>query len=126
MDGVTIRLKDKLPSKCMKCGSKEIAKGIRGWCYVSSSGNYCYHVACMKEMILESWRRQQETGDPTSSLALQCLNHSQEMARQSDSSSSKAKRLWKKAITVVMLFISAIFGDPTSLIIVLAQQLISN
>ncbi|EEF31523.1 protein binding protein, putative [Ricinus communis] len=114
-DGVTIHLKEKLPSKCLKCGSKEIAKRVTGWCYVSSC-----------EMILESWMKQQEnkTGEP-SCLALQRLNTSQEVATQSESS-NKAAKLWKMTKTVILLIISAIFGDPTSLIFALAQHLFSN
>ncbi|XP_050210979.1 uncharacterized protein LOC126661207 [Mercurialis annua] len=125
-DGVTICLSDKLPSKCLKCGCKDIAKRVQGWCYVSSCGKYCYHVACIKELIVESWRNRQETvTHESSSRDLQSMNTSQEIVRQSGSS-SRVKKLLKLARTVVMLIISAIFGNPTTLILALAEQLFSN
>ncbi|KAB1217861.1 hypothetical protein CJ030_MR3G014729 [Morella rubra] len=44
------------PSKCLKCQRKKASDNIVGWAYVSTCGNYCYHVKCVKELILEKWR----------------------------------------------------------------------
>ncbi|XP_054789569.1 protein VACUOLELESS GAMETOPHYTES-like [Prosopis cineraria] len=56
---VELNLKDKVPSKCVKCKRKGLnnvqsKEAFRGWSYVSSCGNYCYHVYCVKTLILEN------------------------------------------------------------------------
>ncbi|KAJ6717888.1 CYSTEINE/HISTIDINE-RICH C1 DOMAIN FAMILY PROTEIN [Salix purpurea] len=55
-DGKRLHLKEKPPSKCLNCRSSITSNGIKGWSYVSSCGQYCYHVACVKDMVLENWR----------------------------------------------------------------------
>ena len=128
-DGLMLQLRKKLPSKCLYCGSKETSNRIQGWCYVSSSYQYCYHIACVKNMILEKWRKGyfiQDGNVKASYLALQTFNPSREIVLPSGKSSSKAKQIWSTAKTVIMLIISALFGEPTTLISVLVQQLLSS
>ncbi|XP_059456709.1 heat shock 70 kDa protein 18-like [Corylus avellana] len=53
-DGVTLHLSENISTECLKCGSMEISKGFSGWSYESTCGEYCYHVACVKDLILEN------------------------------------------------------------------------
>ncbi|KAB1217862.1 hypothetical protein CJ030_MR3G014728 [Morella rubra] len=58
--GVNLELRKQAPSKCLKCGKKElIGKQIKGWAYAcnSESGKYCYHVACVRDSIVENWKK---------------------------------------------------------------------
>ncbi|KAF9674757.1 hypothetical protein SADUNF_Sadunf10G0160100 [Salix dunnii] len=57
-DGTTLHLKEKKPpSKCLSCGSRETPNGTKGWSYVSSCRQYCLHVACVKGMLWENWKK---------------------------------------------------------------------
>ncbi|KAJ6768012.1 BINDING PROTEIN putative-RELATED [Salix koriyanagi] len=129
-DGLILQLRKKLPSKCLRCGSKETSNRIQGWCYVSSSDRYCYHIACVKDMILEKWRKGYFTQDgdvnDANNLELQTFNPSREIALPGGRSSSKASQIWRKAATVIMVIISALFGDPSALISVLVQYWLSS
>ncbi|CAK7325683.1 unnamed protein product [Dovyalis caffra] len=131
-DGTRLHLTEKLPSKCLNCGSRETSNRIQGWSYVSSCGQYCYHVACVKDMILEKWRKgyflQEGNVNEENYLALQSFLPSKEVAAipSGKSSRSKTKQMWWKAKTIIMLIISALFGEPTALISLLVEQLISN
>ncbi|KAH7537214.1 hypothetical protein FEM48_Zijuj03G0068900 [Ziziphus jujuba var. spinosa] len=132
-DGFELRLSDKVPSKCLKCNSKEISRGIKGWSYVSSCGEYCYHVACVKDLVLENWRNGYFDGDndnisaQTSNLALlQIASPSNEVAQRGGRLGSKAKKFWRIAKMVLKLIISAIFGDPTGGIAIIVEALVSS
>ncbi|KAJ6350239.1 hypothetical protein OIU78_006411 [Salix suchowensis] len=81
-DGLILKLRKKLPSKCLRCGSKETSNRIQGWCYASSSDRYCYHIACVKDMILEKWRKgcftqDGDVNDVANNLSLQTFNPKQ-------------------------------------------------
>ncbi|XP_028791814.1 uncharacterized protein LOC114747632 [Neltuma alba] len=58
---MTLILKDKMPSKCVKCERKDLKvqskEPFGGWSYVSSCGKCCYHVYCVKKLILDNWKR---------------------------------------------------------------------
>ena len=54
---VTLELSQKVPSKCLKCKSRNVVNKVKGWSYVSSEDSSCYHVSCVKELILENWKR---------------------------------------------------------------------
>lgn len=131
-DGTRLHLREKLPSKCLNCGSRKTSNGIKGWSYVSSCGQYCYHVACVKDMILKKWKMGYFLQDgivngTDNYLALQSAIPSRELELPSWKSSSKAKKIWiRKAKKAIMLIISALFGDPTTLISLLVQQLLSD
>jgi hypothetical protein len=80
-------------------------------------------------MILEKWRKGyfiQDGNVKASYLALQTFNPSREIVLPSGKSSSKAKQIWSTAKTVITLIISALFGEPTTLISVLVQHLLSS
>jgi hypothetical protein len=124
-DGVTLHLRDKVATKCLKCGCKEVSINFKGWSYESSCGQYSYHVACVKDLILENWRRGYFDGNNT---ALQITVPNQDIVQQTGGSSSRmnVRKYWKMAKVALKLIISAIFGDPTTLIATLIQSLLSN
>ncbi|XVF83651.1 hypothetical protein PTKIN_Ptkin16aG0507100 [Pterospermum kingtungense] len=117
-NGVEIYLSKEVRSKCLRCERKVIANGVKGWSYVSSCGKYCYHVACVREAILEDWRR------GSNGLELQNISSSREVVVPSGESSwrKNARKLW----LIVKLAVSVIFGDPVTLIASLIQALSSN
>jgi len=130
-DGTRLHLRKKLPSKCLNCGSRKTSNKIEGWSYVSSCGHYCYHVACVKDMILKKWKegyflQDGNVNETDNYLTLQSAIPSRELELPSRKSSSKARNIWRKAKKAIMLIISALFGDPTTLISVLVQQLLSD
>ena len=130
-DGVRLRLTHRVSSKCLKCGSKEASNGIRGWSYESNCGRFCYHVACVKDLVLENFRNsfdgQRSHGSVLSEasdyLALP-ISTSSALARTSNVSTGRAK-FWKMAKMVLKVIISAIFGDPSAGIVFLIESLIS-
>ncbi|KAJ6720425.1 CYSTEINE/HISTIDINE-RICH C1 DOMAIN FAMILY PROTEIN [Salix viminalis] len=130
-DGTTLHLKEKLPSKCLYCGSKKTSNGIKGWSYVSSCRQYCYHVACVKDMILENWRngyflQDGNVNEVNNYRALESSIPNREVALPRGRSSSMTKQIWRKAKPVVMVIISALFGDPTGLILFVIDKLLSD
>ncbi|KAL1360133.1 uncharacterized protein LOC107485302 [Arachis duranensis] len=56
---VTLKLSQKVPRKCLKYKSRNVVNKVKGWSYVSCNedNNSCYHVSCVKELILENWKR---------------------------------------------------------------------
>jgi hypothetical protein len=84
-------------------------------------------------MILKKWKKGYFLQDGNVNyetdnyLALQSAIPSRELELPSKKSSSKATKTWiRKAKKAIMLIISALFGDPTTLISVLVQQLLSD
>jgi hypothetical protein len=125
LEGVTVKLSKKIswPSKCLKCQSRKLSPEVRGWAYVSTCGNYHYHVACVKGLILEKWRkdyfdRQSDGGETTSTMSL-VVEHGNLTGR-------KARRLSSQKIQrVLQLVVAAIFGDGISTFIQLIVSGIS-
>jgi len=127
-DGVKLHLSDKVSTRCLKCGSKEISKGFRGWSYESSCGQYCYHVACVKDLVLENWRRGY-FDDGHNTMALQIMVPNEDIVQQTGGSSSsrmKASKYWRMAKVALTLIISAVFGDPTTAVATLIASLLSS
>ena len=83
-------------------------------------------------MILKKWKKgyflqDGNVNETDNYLALQSAIPSRELELPSGKSSSKAKKTWiRKAKKAIMLIISALFGDPTTLISLLVQQLLSD
>ncbi|XP_022747257.1 uncharacterized protein LOC111297003 [Durio zibethinus] len=51
-----IYLCNKIKTECLKCGSKKrSADKVQGFSYASSDGEFCYHVACLREVGVENW-----------------------------------------------------------------------
>ncbi|KAG6670109.1 hypothetical protein CIPAW_01G288500 [Carya illinoinensis] len=68
---------------CLRCQNRKISKGIHGWVYVSTNDDFCYHVACVQDLILDKWRTDQlqsPNGDPgrqTIQLAIEIVSYLQ-------------------------------------------------
>ncbi|XP_031259634.1 uncharacterized protein LOC116117754 [Pistacia vera] len=130
-EGIKLYLSNKVQLKCLKCQRKKTSNRVKGFSYVSSSGKYCYHVACVKDLIVDNWRRAHFSGitEVNGHLALQNIAvPSQEVALLSGQSSMlrKAKTFCKKALLYIRLVVSAIFGNPTDLIFAILEPLLSN
>ncbi|XP_054780841.1 uncharacterized protein LOC129288348 [Prosopis cineraria] len=138
---VELNRKDKAPPKCVKCKRKYLnnvqsKEAFRGWSYVSSCGNYCYHVYCVKTLILENREKGyfnvassssssssssslvigSETASATSSLAMD--------RRRSSSKLSVTRALIKMVKVGFSAIISVLFGNPPPLFVALAENLL--
>jgi hypothetical protein len=102
---INLELMEKAPSKCLICQRKKISKKIKGWAYVSTCGEYCYHVKCMKDPVHKKFD-QQSDGTDTSSLRLEVTH--------------KVVEVVKDVTLVLLLIIQAIFGDPFSAMVTFA------
>lgn len=60
-----LNLAENTPSDCQLCRNER-----KGWAYVSICGNHCYHVACIQESRLESWKKNRFNQQSTSSLGV--------------------------------------------------------
>ena len=81
-------------------------------------------MACVKDLILEIWKKGQ-----TSDTGLQIMVPNMEDAVEQSGRSKNGKKVNKyltKAILVLRLIISAIFGDPIGIAVVCFEQLFSS
>ncbi|KAM1348923.1 hypothetical protein PS2_003090 [Malus domestica] len=113
---VKLYLYRKVSSSCHRCGRKG-----RSWSYRSKCKEYNLHVACVKEMLVETWheflgshgnksnssRKLEMTRIPSLKNTLQ--NHHRR-------SKGKVKKCCEMAGLAVQFVISAVLGDPTTLI----------
>ncbi|KAG2730286.1 hypothetical protein I3760_01G285500 [Carya illinoinensis] len=104
--GVNLNLAEKTPSKCLICHKKKVSKEIEGWAYVSTCGKYCYHVACVKDLCLENWKKGYLRQQNTSNLVVQQTVLSRSQLGKKGSSMIKS---------VLELIISAILGNAVSI-----------
>ncbi|GMN37478.1 hypothetical protein TIFTF001_006838 [Ficus carica] len=125
-DGETkLYLYRKVSSSCHRCGRKG-----RSWSYRSSCKKYNLHVACVREMLMESWSeiyagrgkgsttmRKLETRIPSLKNTLQ-THHRR--------GKGKVKKCCEMAGLALQFVISAVLGDPTTLIAGLIGTLISR
>ncbi|KAK6916523.1 DC1 [Dillenia turbinata] len=127
---VKLYLYKKVSSSCHKCGRKG-----RSWSYRSACKKYNLHVACVKEMLVESWHeiylgrsnnstknyyngsRKLETRIPSLKGTLQ-THHNR--------GKGKVKKCCEMAGLAVQFVISAVLGDPTSLIAGVIGSLMSR
>ncbi|XVF83656.1 hypothetical protein PTKIN_Ptkin16aG0507600 [Pterospermum kingtungense] len=122
-----IRLSKEIKSKCLKCQTKKRQEDkVQGLAYVSSNGSFCYHVACLKEPCLDNWKKgyfklDVIANDENKSLALQNLAPKEVALRRDQGQSSKAMKRVKWLIIFLKLVVSAIFGEPFTLISALFQ-----
>jgi hypothetical protein len=116
---IKLYLYRKVSASCQKCGRKG-----RSWSYRSSCKKYNLHVACVKDMLVENWQgylgeksvRKFDTRIP--SLKNTLLTHNK--------SNSKAKKGLEMAGLALQFVISAVLGDPTSLIAGVIGTMISK
>nr|GEU55964.1 C1-like protein [Tanacetum cinerariifolium] len=116
---VELYLYRKVGSSCHRCGRKG-----RSWSYRSTCKKYNLHVACVKEMLVESWHdiyfgnssgdfygqnRKIETRIPSLRGTLESYHHNHQ-------SKGKVKKCCEMAGLAMQFVISAVLGDPTTLI----------
>ncbi|KAL6546058.1 hypothetical protein OROGR_009932 [Orobanche gracilis] len=111
----------------LQCGRKGMS-----WSYRSSCKKYNLHVACVREILVESWHelyygalgnrytgnRRSETGIPSLRSTLQAHNHKK--------SKGKAQKCCEMAGLALQFVISAVLGDPTTLITALVGKFMSK
>ncbi|KAK3021772.1 hypothetical protein RJ639_045094 [Escallonia herrerae] len=118
----------KVSASCHRCGRKG-----RSWCYRSACNKYNLHVACVKEMLVETWHdlnagrgsystgsstRKLETRIPSLKGTLQTRHHSK--------SKGKVQKCCEMAGLALQFVISAVLGDPTTLIAGVVGSLMSK
>ncbi|KAL2329579.1 hypothetical protein Fmac_017160 [Flemingia macrophylla] len=134
---VTLELSQNVPSKCVKCKHKNVRSGVKGWSYVSSSdsgGTFCYHVSCIKDLILENMQRGYFYQEIINSFGMSDRLYSQfvlrtiEMFQRGASSrrSGKMRMFTKISRLVFHIIFSAVLGDPVSPIATLVEALASD
>ncbi|KAH9614010.1 hypothetical protein KSS87_022800 [Heliosperma pusillum] len=122
--GMLLYLYRKVSGPCQRCGKKG-----RSWSYRSSDKKYNLHVACAKDMVMESWTDVYYEGGLRSSAAiggaginsvpglkgalLQTHGHTK---YSSSKSKGKVQKCCEIAGMSLQFVISAVLGDPTSLI----------
>ena len=118
---VKLYLYRKVDAPCHKCGRKG-----RCWSYRSTCKKYNLHVACVREMVMESWYdiyvgrgkgRRLETRIPSLKNTLQTHHHKRK---------DKVEKCCEIAGLVVQFVISAVLGDPTPLIAGVIGSLMSR
>ncbi|XP_051145409.1 uncharacterized protein LOC127261207 [Andrographis paniculata] len=126
---IKLYLYPKVGAPCHRCGRKG-----RSWSYRSSCKKYNLHVACVKEMLVDSWHEIYEgkgkgESEPESepnrgipSLKARLESHS----HHAKSSKGKAQKCCEMAALALQFVVSAILGDPTTLIAGLVGTLISR
>ncbi|KAL9174061.1 hypothetical protein ABFS82_02G027800 [Erythranthe guttata] len=138
---IKLYLYKKVSSPCHRCGRKG-----RSWSYRSSCKKYNLHVACVKEMLVDSWHEiyygawgssyttaytgwttsrklEATTRVPSLRATLETHNHKQ----SSGSGGGKtAEKCCEVAGLALQFVISAVLGDPTTLIAALVGKLMSK
>eukprot|EP00257_Ricinus_communis_P027767 XP_025015181.1 uncharacterized protein LOC112536629 [Ricinus communis] len=134
-ENVKLQLKKKVSLECQKCHFKiDSKRGPKGWCYVSSCGKYCLHVACVKQLVYEAWQNnyfnQQNDKTTTKNLALPSREGASTSTAIVEKKENRSSGGWNIAVLVLKLILSAIFGEPitgfTVLIATLAHILFPN
>ncbi|XP_052179651.1 uncharacterized protein LOC127792982 [Diospyros lotus] len=118
---VKLSLYSKVTEPCLRCGRKG-----RSWSYRSTCKKYNLHVACVKEMLVENWQeiyfgrggngRKLETRIPNLKATLQTHQHKK----------GKVEKCCKIAALALQFVVSALLGDPTTLIAGIVGTLMSK
>ncbi|KAM7258129.1 hypothetical protein ACFE04_013870 [Oxalis oulophora] len=125
-DGETnIYLCMKISDCCLKCGGKG-----HGWAYRSKCRSYNLHVACVKELMMESWqamclnldkKKAREVQSKIPSLKETLKNHH----RGSKGGNGKLKKCCEIAGGAIRLIVGAMLGDPSAVIAAVVGGFIS-
>ncbi|CAJ1932837.1 unnamed protein product [Sphenostylis stenocarpa] len=110
-NGVKLFLYRTVRSACHRCGQKG-----RGWSYRSSCKRYNLHVACVREMVVESWH---EGGGLKSVVESGCH-------RGRGGKGGRVRRCCEVAGVALQVVVSAVLGDPTALIAGIVGSLVSR
>ncbi|TYH37034.1 hypothetical protein ES332_D12G013500v1 [Gossypium tomentosum] len=103
----------KLSSSCHHCGGKG-----PGWSYRSQCKSYNLHVACVKELLVESWQAMYLNADKNRVREIQTRipSLSGKLRNHHGGRGGKVKKCCQMAGGAVRLIVSAILGDPTAII----------
>ncbi|KAK6121384.1 hypothetical protein DH2020_044866 [Rehmannia glutinosa] len=112
-----------------RCGRKG-----RSWSYRSSCKKYNLHVACVKEMLVDSWHElynggaggNNYTGSRKSEGRIPNLKATLETHINHTKSKGKAQKCCEVAGLALQFVVSAVLGDPTTLIASLVGTLMSK
>lgn len=131
---IKLYLYRKVTATCQRCGRKG-----RSWSYRSSDKKYNLHVACVKDMLIESWQdlyygrglsRTTTRGGTTipdvpglKTVLLQTHSH---RYTNTKNRGSKVQKCCEMAGMTLQFVISAVLGDPTSLIAGVIGSLMSR
>lgn len=134
---VELYLYRKVGSACHRCGRKG-----RSWSYRSTCKKYNLHVACVKEMLVESWHeiyfgrdRGEANGNFSGDLfgqsrkietRIPSLKGTLESYHHNHKSKGKVKKCCEMAGLAMQFVISAVLGDPTTLIAGVVGSLMSK
>lgn len=117
---VKLYLYRKVSSACHKCGRKG-----RSWSYRSTCKKYNLHVACVKEMLVETWHEIYfgrgnsgigGTGNSSRKLETRIPSLKGTLQNHHRKSKGKVKKCCEMAGLALQFVISAVLGDPTTLI----------
>ncbi|KAK8466132.1 hypothetical protein PHAVU_008G011500 [Phaseolus vulgaris] len=132
---ISLQLCEKVPSVCVKCNHRNVVDGVKGWSYVSSGSGrkYCYHVSCVKQLILENLNRGYFTQE-TNSIGMSDREYSQLAVRSMEMvpsggswrRSGTLRKYTKIAVLIFKLIFSAVFGNPITAIAALVEALVSD
>lgn len=120
---VMLHLHDKVQSKCGRCGLRGRAKkGEIGWSYVSTCKRFHFHVACIKDLMVEVCERLYldpsigEINDAT--IGQELVLPSRELVHGGCGGNwSKLSKYMRIAKVVIHSLISIFLGDPVGLVI---------
>lgn len=116
-------LSTKLSSSCHRCGGKG-----PGWSYRSECKNYNLHVACVKELLVESWQAIYLNVDKNKVREIQTRIPSLKgtMKNHHRGKGGKVRKCCQIAAGAVRIIVSAILGDPTAIIAAAVGSFISK
>ncbi|KAK4758217.1 hypothetical protein SAY87_019518 [Trapa incisa] len=115
---VKLYLYSKVSSSCNRCGRKG-----RSWAYRSTCKKYNLHVACVREMVVDSCSHLHGGSNDTASasasqtaLEIRIPRLKDTVQASSSMGKDKVKKGCEKAGMALKVVVSAVFGDPTALI----------
>ncbi|KAK7310368.1 hypothetical protein RJT34_07839 [Clitoria ternatea] len=111
----------KVSSACHRCGQKG-----RSWSYRSACKRYSLHVACVREMVVESWHESYVNGEKLRESGVPYGVKSVVKSGCKGNKGSKVKKCCEVAGLAVQVVVSAVLGDPTALIAGIMGSLLSR
>ncbi|KAI3947476.1 hypothetical protein MKW92_017396 [Papaver armeniacum] len=133
-EGVKLYLQKKLTSNCSWCGKKVLEKKFTGWSYVSTCGDFQFHVNCVMESLVKNCERSHfncvnspriEFGG-SSTLERTIVGNTERRMVTRTRMQDGFKKFWRIAKLVMGMIVSAILGDPTSATVLLIESLVSS
>ncbi|KAK8963863.1 hypothetical protein KSP40_PGU021839 [Platanthera guangdongensis] len=112
--GLRLYLRRRASSPCHRCGRKG-----RSWSYRSGCGKYELHVACVTEMLVDSWQELYGGGGKKAAPwngNIPRIRGAAASHHRIGSGKGKVRRCCEVAAMAVQFVISAVLGDPTAMI----------